>query len=338
MCKDTKEDKISAENIPPQDSKLFAPTGTFDDIIRSIAETWLVLKYALPLLLIYFWPRATPQLLLTCFLSSQIRLFAEQGFGHRYFAHKSFECVWWLKQLCAILIISVEPPILLYWMYVHNHHHRECETEEDRHSPLQTSFWNVQLGPFGLKIQDLLEEDVRVKGRYRHRTCYGTDFSWLSLDSFAIIFFGEIAFWIILGPLLGYGRFELLFWACSLPRLFTCAMIRLTNSAGHMFGTKPYPMIESLKECNATNCWWGAIINGGECWHNNHHAYALSGRHGFLWWEIDTTYYTLYALALLGLVWDIRVVSKDIVEYPRFSGKPAPKASYDVIFKRSKGV
>jgi stearoyl-CoA desaturase (delta-9 desaturase) len=49
-----------------------------------------------------------------------------------------------------------------------------------------------------------------------------------------------------------------------------------------------------------------AIVTMGEGWHNNHHAYQSSARQGFRWWEIDLTYYILRALALVGIVWDLK--------------------------------
>jgi stearoyl-CoA desaturase (delta-9 desaturase) len=51
-----------------------------------------------------------------------------------------------------------------------------------------------------------------------------------------------------------------------------------------------------------------ALLTLGEGWHNNHHRYPSSARQGFRWWELDVTYYTLKALALAGLVWDLRPV------------------------------
>jgi stearoyl-CoA desaturase (delta-9 desaturase) len=45
----------------------------------------------------------------------------------------------------------------------------------------------------------------------------------------------------------------------------------------------------------------------GEGWHNNHHAYQVSARQGFRWWEFDPTFYMLRALSWLGLVWDLHV-------------------------------
>jgi stearoyl-CoA desaturase (delta-9 desaturase) len=49
-----------------------------------------------------------------------------------------------------------------------------------------------------------------------------------------------------------------------------------------------------------------ALITLGEGWHNNHHHYQSSARQGFRWWEIDVSYYLIWFLAAVGLVWDVR--------------------------------
>ncbi len=51
-----------------------------------------------------------------------------------------------------------------------------------------------------------------------------------------------------------------------------------------------------------------ALLTGGEGWHNNHHRYQSAARQGFHWYQIDTTYYGLRLLALLGVVHDLRPV------------------------------
>lgn len=45
----------------------------------------------------------------------------------------------------------------------------------------------------------------------------------------------------------------------------------------------------------------------GEGWHNAHHAFPYSARHGLEWWEIDPTWYLICILKALGLVWDVQV-------------------------------
>jgi stearoyl-CoA desaturase (delta-9 desaturase) len=52
----------------------------------------------------------------------------------------------------------------------------------------------------------------------------------------------------------------------------------------------------------------------GEGWHNNHHFYPTSTRQGFYWWEIDLTYYGLYLLSKIGLIWDLKKVPLHILE------------------------
>ena len=38
-----------------------------------------------------------------------------------------------------------------------------------------------------------------------------------------------------------------------------------------------------------------------------------ASRAGFYWWELDLTYWVLRALALTGLVWDLRQVPRDVL-------------------------
>ena len=33
------------------------------------------------------------------------------------------------------------------------------------------------------------------------------------------------------------------------------------------------------------NNWWVAVLAFGEGWHNNHHAFEFSARHGLEWWQ-----------------------------------------------------
>ncbi|MDA0268998.1 MAG: acyl-CoA desaturase, partial [Cyanobacteria bacterium] len=59
----------------------------------------------------------------------------------------------------------------------------------------------------------------------------------------------------------------------------------------------------------STNCWWVALVTYGEGWHNNHHAYQHSARHGLKWWEIDVTWLHIRLLQMLGLARKIKVVN-----------------------------
>ena len=56
---------------------------------------------------------------------------------------------------------------------------------------------------------------------------------------------------------------------------------------------------------------WVAILAFGEGWHNNHHAFEYSARHGLHWWQIDATWYIIKALEAVGLAKNVRYPTKE---------------------------
>lgn len=45
----------------------------------------------------------------------------------------------------------------------------------------------------------------------------------------------------------------------------------------------------------------------GEGWHNNHHAFEHSARHGLEWWQVDMTWYVVKLLQTIGLAHDVKL-------------------------------
>jgi fatty-acid desaturase len=76
----------------------------------------------------------------------------------------------------------------------------------------------------------------------------------------------------------------------------------LVNSATHKWGYRTYWVRD-----DSTNLWWVAWLTGGEGWHNNHHAFPRSARHGLKWWEVDPTYCVIRLMGYFGIARDIRV-------------------------------
>ena len=54
----------------------------------------------------------------------------------------------------------------------------------------------------------------------------------------------------------------------------------------------------------------GRVLALGEGWHNTHHAFPTSARHGLRWWQFDVSYYVIRALAWLRLAWNVRLPSR----------------------------
>lgn len=265
--------------------------------------------------------------------------------GHRYFSHQSFQCVPWLVTAWAATIAETEFPMLWYWIFFHNEHHAHCDEGQgkDIHSPIHEGFWAIQLG-----ISDgFVSAGERAfalcgPGAPRNeimRTRYAADISWLNIFGAAPIYFLSPVVWGLIGYSLGYYPAEFILFGNVLPRFLTIQVAVLTNSAGHMFGPRPYTGngVVPFPDCMATNCWWVALLNGGEGWHNNHHAFSLSARHGLLWWEIDMVWMCLRALAHMGLVWDLVEASDEVINTPRTPGVERTfKTKYKTLFTKEK--
>ena len=73
-----------------------------------------------------------------------------------------------------------------------------------------------------------------------------------------------------------------------------------------MFGRQDY---RSRDE--ARNNWLVALLVFGEGWHNNHHAFPASARHGLDRGQIDLSWWVIRGLERLGLVWNVKVPDAD---------------------------
>lgn len=62
------------------------------------------------------------------------------------------------------------------------------------------------------------------------------------------------------------------------------------------------------------NNWWVGLLAWGEGWHNNHHAFESSARHGLEWWQVDITWGVICLLEKLGLASNVRLPSKKQME------------------------
>ena len=103
-----------------------------------------------------------------------------------------------------------------------------------------------------------------------------------------------------------FGGLPFLVWGFFVRTVFVLHMTWLVNSATHRWGYKTFKSGDDSR-----NLWWVALVGFGEGWHNNHHAFQSSARHGMRWWEIDVTYITIQFLSWFGLVRAIRVPSHE---------------------------
>jgi stearoyl-CoA desaturase (delta-9 desaturase) len=77
-------------------------------------------------------------------------------------------------------------------------------------------------------------------------------------------------------------------------------MTYAVNSVGHYFGRRRYPTNDESR-----NVAWLSVASFGEAWHNNHHAFPRSFRHGMRWWEVDISAGVIASLERLGLATNV---------------------------------
>lgn len=116
----------------------------------------------------------------------------------------------------------------------------------------------------------------------------------------------------VLPSLLGYWHAG---WTGALGGLLLAGVARVTavqhmtffiNSLCHTIGTQPYS-----DKCSARDSWIMALFTFGEGYHNFHHEFQHDYRNAVKWWQWDPTKWTIWTLAQLGLVRDLRSVPEE---------------------------
>ena len=94
-----------------------------------------------------------------------------------------------------------------------------------------------------------------------------------------------------------------LLWG-GMVRVFCLQQVIMSiNSLGHMTGQKPY---RTHTHDQSTNVWPLAIFTLGDSWHNNHHAFPTSYRHGLEPWQIDISAAIISLLERVGILRDVK--------------------------------
>jgi stearoyl-CoA desaturase (delta-9 desaturase) len=226
---------------------------------------------------------------------------------HRYFTHKSFETGPVVKTALAVFgSMAMQGPIT-QWVTDHRKHHALSDKEGDPHSP-HVGHGDGVLGT----IRGFLHSHVgwlfTLKGMERGRE-YGKDLYEdrlvRTIDRFYIVWVMlTLGIPFVVGFAVGGSvarGLEAMVWG-GLLRIFLYQHATFSvNSICHMFGRKDY---RSRDE--ARNNWLVAVLVLGEGWHNNHHAFPSSARHGLHRWQVDVSWWVIRGLEKLGLAWDVK--------------------------------
>ncbi len=231
---------------------------------------------------------------------------------HRLFTHRSFKTSPLLRGLFGALgSAAVEGP-LIEWVSNHRKHHQFSDHDGDPHSPHvgHSGGWRGALkGLYHAHVGWIFNGDAMADEQR-----YGKD---LLTDPVARFVDRMFLLWVLLGlafPFaLGYaltgtldGALTGLLWGGAV-RLFLLHHATFSiNSLCHFFGRRGFPT-----EDRSRNLLWLALPTLGEAWHNNHHAFPTSARHGLRWWQFDPSAWLIAAMRRLGLAWDVIEISPE---------------------------
>lgn len=226
---------------------------------------------------------------------------------HRLLTHRAFETSTPVRVALATagVIAGQGPPII--WAAHHRKHHRVADKEGDPHSPhlgfepgirgALAGMWHAHLG--WLFNSDLTSDPMR----YCPDLVRQKPLRWLSENFVAVVAAGVVAPGLLAYALSGGSVQALLtgvLWG-GLVRIFLINhMTYAVNSIGHYFGRRRFATTDQSR-----NVAWLALPSFGEAWHNNHHAFPRSARHGMKWYEVDLSAIVIWALEKTGLAWKV---------------------------------
>ena len=95
-----------------------------------------------------------------------------------------------------------------------------------------------------------------------------------------------------------------LLWGGLVRVLLLHHMTFSINSLCHVFGRRPYATDDESR-----NLAWLAPFAFGEAWHNNHHAFPTSARHGLGRRQLDISAWLIAGLERCHLAWDVVRIS-----------------------------
>lgn len=193
---------------------------------------------------------------------------------------------------------------------MHRRHHQFSDTPRDPHTPhhrgrgligLLRGFWHSHMGWFFAPDPPDLDRYTRdLAASPSLRVASALFPLWVGLGLLIPAVVGGLVLrdW--------NGCWTGLIWG-GLARIFVVHHLTWSvNSACHLWGARPF----ESKDQSRNNLVFG-VLGLGEGWHNTHHAFPASARHGLRWWQLDVTYAAIRLLGLCRLAWNIQMPSRE---------------------------
>jgi fatty-acid desaturase len=217
------------------------------------------------------------------------------GMGyHRLLTHRSYKTPRWVEYflaICGTLALEGGP---MFWVATHRIHHQFADKNGDPHTPRDGKWWS-HIG--WMLVGNGTHCDLDQCSRYAPDICKDRFLVWLSKYHYL-----PLAILSIL--LLAFGGLPFLLWGVFFRVTMGLHATWMVNSLTHFWGSRRFATRDGSR-----NNWFVALLSFGEGWHNNHHAYPTSARHGLAWYEIDMSWWEIRFLQTIGLATSVRRAS-----------------------------
>jgi stearoyl-CoA desaturase (delta-9 desaturase) len=255
---------------------------------RNLAFVGTIHLLAIPAFFMFSWKNLIVMLVLNWVVGG-----LGVGLGyHRLLTHRSFRAPKWLEYfLTSLGTMSVQDGPSK-WVATHRMHHAFVETERDPHTT-RVGFWWAQVGWVlwgtaqdhdAMTMKRFVPDLLRDRGQRLIAQFYMVPIMVSALLLFA------------------FGGWPLVFWGVFVRVVFGWHTTWFVNSLSHLYGKRPFDTAD-----DSTNNWFVALLTFGEGWHNAHHAFPTSARHGLKWYQFDLNWITIRLFEKLGWAADIRL-------------------------------
>ena len=234
-------------------------------------------------------------------VSTFLKCFGITAGYHRLLAHRAYKTSRAFQFVLSVLGALAGQNGPLWWVGHHRHHHRYSDTPRDIHSPRDGFLWSHFGWLLSADCVHARKELVRdlwklPELRFLERHYYAVHV----LHALALLAVGEMLHQ--LRPDLDTSGLQLVVWGSIVSTVCSYQLIWSANSFCHKFGRRRFDTRDDSRNNVVV-----ALLTLGDGWHNNHHYWPVSARHGFRWWELDINYLILRFLSWFNVVWDLRV-------------------------------
>lgn len=253
----------------------------------------------------FYFGHALGTFMMIALLGTFAGLGVTMGF-HRMLTHRSFEARPWVRNLLAIFGSMAGQHSLFLWVATHRKHHHFSDQAGDPHSPntLDAKLESHGSAFFRSHITSVLTGRL-TDADLRYIPDLASDVALCRIQRLYVL-------WILIGlaipALLCYainGTLHAaiggLLWGGFARMFVTTQTTYAVNSICHLWGRRPFESHDSSRNNRAV-----ALLSMGEGWHNNHHAFPTSARHGLLRGQFDLTWSAIQFLRRCGLVWNVK--------------------------------